>query len=245
MKKSHALIFALAITLLIAANISLINSYKTIREKATILRIIDGDTIELSDKRKIRLLNINVPEKNQAGHELAENYLKDFLNKTIELEITGSDKYNRVLARIYLDEYINLELVEKGYSSKFLVDESELKLFSNAEKNAIDSSLGMWQKSQYYGCIKSEIEEKMERVILSSNCNKVNISSWILKDESRKNYHFKSLELVKITLHSLEGTDNSTDLFWNSKTNIWNNDRDTLYLFDREGKIVHYNFYGY
>ncbi|MEM4271300.1 MAG: endonuclease, partial [Candidatus Pacearchaeota archaeon] len=66
-----------------------------------------------------------------------------------------------------------------------------------------------------------------------------------IKDESRKIYTFKNITFSSINLHSTIGEDNSTDLFWNSKTDIWNNDRDTLYLFDNEGGIAHYEKYGY
>jgi len=48
-----------------------------------------------------------------------------------------------------------------------------------------------------------------------------------------------------IALHSGSGIDNSTDLFWNLNSAVWNNDRDSLYLFDSDGRIVHYETYGY
>ena len=48
-----------------------------------------------------------------------------------------------------------------------------------------------------------------------------------------------------ITLHSGSGSDNSTDIFWNSRGDIWNNDRDSSYLFDSSGGIAQYESYGY
>ncbi len=248
MDKKHAFFFALTITLLIAINISLIKlqfSPEKEREQAIIKRIIDGDTIELEDNRKIRLLNINTPEKNIPGSELATNYLKQYENKTIELEITGTDKYSRILARLYVPEYLNLELVKKGMAVKFLVNKEERKLFAEAEKRAIDSSQGIWKKSFYYNCFQSKINSKEEVVTVTNNCNNLNIASWVLKDESRKLYHFNNMEIGRVNLHTKEGEDNEADLFWNSKTDVWNNDRDTLYLFDKNWNIAHYNSYGY
>ena len=161
MEKRYAFIFALVITLIIALNVFLFNiSFSPQREKAKISRIIDGDTMELEDGKRIRLLNINAFEKNQPGHELAVDYLKNYENKTLEIEITGIDKYYRILARIYSPGYLNFELVKKGFASKFLVDKKELEIFADAEKNAIDKFLGIWQKSLYYDCIKSDINEK-------------------------------------------------------------------------------------
>ena len=60
------------------------------------------------------------------------------IQETIEMEITGKDIYNRYLSRIYTPEYLNLKLVSLGLASKFLVQDSELKLFANAEKEAIE-----------------------------------------------------------------------------------------------------------
>lgn len=246
MKRRYAFIFALAITLIIAVNALLFSiDLSPSREKVKISRIIDGDTLELEDGRKIRFLNINAPEKNQFGYELAINYIKNYENKTLEIEVTGIDKYQRVLARIYTPDYLNLELVKKGFVSKFLVEDSELKIFSNAEKEAVEKSLGIWRKSIYYNCIESEINEKDEYVIIENNCNKVNISSWSLKDESRKIYQFSDMKIGRVILHTGYGKDNETDLFWNLETSVWNNDRDSLYLLDKEKNIVNYNSYGY
>ncbi|MEK6844292.1 MAG: thermonuclease family protein [Nanoarchaeota archaeon] len=246
MKRRHAFIFALAITLIMAVNAFLFSiDLSPSREKVKISRIIDGDTLELEDGRKIRFLNINSPEKNQPGHELAIDYLKNYENKTLEIEVTGMDKYDRTLARIYTPDYLNLELVKKGFASKFLVEDSELEIFADAEKEAIKKSLGIWRKSIYYSCIDSNINEKDEYVIIENNCNKVNISSWILKDESRKIYQFQNIEIGRVILHTSYGKDNETDLFWNFETSVWNNDRDSLYLFDKESNIANYNSYGY
>src|SRR3989344_5625054 len=195
------------------------------RETAQIARVIDGDTLKLSDGRTVRLLNINSPEKGTRGANLSAEFLRSFENKTIELEITGTDKYKRNLARIYTPNYINLEIVEKGLASKFLVQESELKKFSKAEESAIKNSLGIWEKSGYSGCFGTFIDK--------------------INEESRKIYTFKNLTIGMITLHSGSGSDNSTDIFWNSRGDIWNNDRDSSYLFDSGGGIAQYESYGY
>ncbi len=245
MERKHALLFAFLITLLIFSNVYLFKAQNKNLETVTISRVLDGDTFELDDGRKIRLANINAPEKNQHGSNLSIEFLKQFLNYSVDLEIIGIEKYSRFLARAYAPNYLNLEMVEKGYASKFLVDSSELNKFASAEEKAINSGLGIWVKSEYYNCITSKVYPDKEIVKLSNKCNNLNISSWVLKDESTKFYSFKGIELGAITLHSSNGTDNKTDIFWNSKSNIWNNDRDSLYLFDNKGNIANYNSYGY
>ena len=248
MEKRHAFILASLILVLILINFFSFTSFSIKgqeREKAVISRIIDGDTLELSDGRIIRLLNINSPEKGAFGANLSADFLRKFENKTIELEITGIDKYKRTLARIYAPKYLNLELVRQGLASKFLVDESELKEFSKAEESAIKNSLGIWETSSFFGCFNFKIDKIDENVLIENDCSEINVNEWILKDESRKVYTFSDILLGKITLHSTIGNDSLTDLFWQSKTDIWNNDRDSLYLFDSNGGMAGYESYGY
>lgn len=247
MKLRHSLILALLLTGLVASNIYVFShiSEATSRENVVVSRVIDGDTLVLKDNRRIRLLNINAPEKNSPLSIKSTKFLKSFENKSIEIEVTGMDKYGRSLARIYSPKYINLELVSLGLASKFLVQDSELNEFSSAEKNAISQGLGIWNKSVYFGCFKSKIFPKKEIVILDNVCSSLNLKNWQLKDESRKIYEFNNITLGSIRLHTSKGKDNSTDLFWNYNSNIWNNDRDSLYLFDSEGRIAHYETYGY
>lgn len=250
MQKHPAFLLALLITILIAMNISIIKILSTDNNLETIkiTRIVDGDTLELEDGRKVRLANINTPEKNFPNYNLSIEYIQQFINSTANLEILGAEKYGRILGRVYTTNgnYLNLELVKQGFASKFLVEDDELTLFSKAEEQAINQEKGIWKKSEYFNCLKSEIDAKDEIVTIINQCDKLNIASWLLKDESRKYLRFTNTEINdKLIIHTNEGENNETDIFWNAKTNIWNNDRDSLYLFDKEGNLAHYKTYGY
>ena len=246
MQQKHAFILALLLTLLIASDVYLFSHLnKAERKTVLITRGIDGDTFEIEKGEVIRLLNINTPEKGISGFEEAKQFLVQFENKTVEIEKVGSGKYGRTLARIYSPNYLNLEIIQKGLGTKFLVEKSELKLFSKAEKSAIESGLGIWKKSQYFNCFKSEIDSKEEVISIKSICGNINFENWVITDESRKEYKFPDLSFIEINLHTSEGENNETDLFWNSKTSVWNNDRDSLYIFDSERRLAHYESYGY
>lgn len=244
MKSSQAFALALLVTLIVVGNFYFFDSSK--KTKSVIMkRAIDGDTFETSDGTTIRLLNINTPEKNQKGYLEAKKFLSKFESKSVELEITGTDKYGRVLAKMFAPDYINLEIIKEGLGKKFLVDESELQDFRKAESAAIENSKGLWEHSEYYGCFSSDIKFKEEILSVRNSCSPVSVENWILADESRKQYKFRDISLGIIRLHTKNGEDNKTDLFWNSAQDVWNNNRDTLYLFDSSGKIVHFNSYGY
>lgn len=246
MKKKYAISFALLITVIIAVNISFFSTqFSPVREKVKMSRVIDGDTVELEDGRRVRLLNINSPEKGKEGYEPAVNFLKNYEDDYVEIEIVGTDKYNRFLARIFAPGYLNLELVKMGFAIKFLVDKSEIKEFAGAEKEAITNEKGIWKKSDYFGCFDADINYKEEKVKIENKCNKINVAGWVLRDESRKYYIFGDMEIGYLIVNSEKGKDSTRELFWNLESDVWNNDRDTLYLFDKEGRLVYYESYGY
>ena len=244
MNPKHSFILALLITLVIANFIYLSNSLGAEREEVLVTRVIDGDTFE-SEDAVYRLVNINTPEKGEKGYLEAKSFLKILENKTVEIELIGLDKYSRTLVKVYSPKYVNLELIEKGMAKKFLVQEDELKIFAEAEESAVLTEKGIWEKSDYFNCFEAEIDEEKEEAMLKNSCNSLNLEGWVITDESRKKYKFKSVVLEEVNLHSGEGKDDENNLFWGSSQNIWNNDRDTLYLFDDEGRIAHYNSYGY
>ncbi|MBX4196564.1 thermonuclease family protein [Candidatus Pacearchaeota archaeon] len=243
MNRRYAAILAILITLLIAVNAHLF-SKSSQREVVLVERIIDGDTLELEDGTIIRLLNINTPEKNEPFSSLSKEFLQSFLNRTVEIEVTGTEKYGRTLARVYTPDYLNLALVEQGMATKFLVDESERKKFLEAEERAIKESQGMWSSSHYQECIHVQLDKKQEIVTLSSSCP-LNLQGWKIKDESRKYYKFEAIPLTTIRIHSGHGNNNASDIFMGSATNVWNDDRDTLYIFDSEGHLAYHEAYGY
>ena len=249
MKKRHAFLLAFLITLLIAGLFSLHTELTKPKRKTQIItRVIDGDTLELNDGTTIRLLNINAPEKNKHGYTAALTTLKKLENKTVEIETLNQEKYGRTLARIYTPSYLNLDLVHQGLAKKFLVNEQETKIFAQAETEAIQNNRGIWNRSRYTGCITTKIKEQKEEVSLTNRCNTLSLKNWRLEDESRKEYKFQDTPITTfttLTLHTGNGTNTRDTLYWNQKQDIWNNNRDTLYLFDEANNIVAYYTYGY
>ncbi len=244
LSRKHAFILALLLTGLIFSNVHLIKNLSKERETVFVSRVIDGDTLELKDGRTLRLANINSPEKSDLNYLPALNYLKDLENKSVEIEVISKDKYYRELARIYYKGYINLNLVSQGLANKYLVQTDELSPFYSAEKSAIENSLGIWNKSPNFNCLSSDINEEDEIISLTNSCPNLILKNLKIKDEGRKLYPLPEIS-GKLTIYSGIGNNNNTSIFLNSKTNIWNNDRDTLYIFDEEGNLVHYHSYGY
>jgi len=233
------------ITGLIASNVYLINFAleENKKELVKFSRVIDGDTIELEDGRKIRLLNINAPEKNQPLSNLSTKFLESFQNKTIEMEIIGIGKYGRPLARLYYQKYINLELIKKGFVHKYIVEKDELSIFLKTEKQAREEERGIWEKSPSFGCIDVEINKKEEFLIIINKCN-FNLQASI-KDESTKTFEFKISGNEELRVFSGKGQNSESKIYLQSKRNIWNNDKDSIFIRDSNGFIIYHDSYGY
>lgn len=84
-----------------------------------VTRVIDGDTIELENKQKVRLLGVDTPERGQCGFQQAKKNMQDMvLAKRIILVSDGkqtTDKYGRLLRYVDLgDKDIGLEQIKDG-----------------------------------------------------------------------------------------------------------------------------------
>lgn len=245
MRKIYAFFLALLLTLAIANLIYISKPRQSPgREVVIISKVIDGDTIVLDDGRHIRLININSPEKTSPLSIASTNFLKEYEGKQVEIENLGLEKYGRTLARIYSPEYLNIEAVRLGFASKFLVNENEIKEFYSAEEEAISSQKGIWKHSNYSKCFSINVDPKKEIVIIENSCQPINLFGWFIKDESRKTYKFSSIINDRQVLHSAKGNDSGQDIFWQGG-NIWDDNRDTAYLFDSENALAAHYSYGY
>ena len=68
-----------------------------------------------------------------------------------------------------------------------------------------------------------------------------NLTGWTLEDAQNHTYTFPDFSLnagAKVTIRTGMGNDNSTDLFWNRNTSIWNNNGDLATLMDASGNVV-------
>ncbi len=244
MEKSHSLILSSLITLLFVSNFILIKAISSSsKESVFVSRVIDGDTIELEDKRIVRLLNVNSPEKGLIESKLSLDYLEKIESKNVTIQFAGSEIYGRGLGRVYMNgEYINLGLVEQGLAHHYLVSDKEMFKFRRAQDRAFEDEIGIWKRSKYYGCIEAEIYKEEEYLIITNLCD-LDMKGLSLKDESTKRFSFDIKGNSSKRIFS--GTGNDTDALYLKSTNIWNNDRDSIFIRDNSGLLVYYSSYGY
>lgn len=99
---------------------------------AKVIEVIDGDTIlvhieetftsllntiTITTPARVRLLGINAPERNEEGYQEAKNTLHELVfQKDVVLNIAGKDKYDRLLADVFLASGVKINdlLLEQG-----------------------------------------------------------------------------------------------------------------------------------
>lgn len=125
-------------------------------ELAVVKRVIDGDTIELNDGRKVRYIGIDTPELHHPtkgvqcfGSEAMEKNKELVEGKEIKMmkDVSETDRYKRLLRYIWVgDIFVNEYLAREGFASQatFPPDVANSELFKKAAEEARLNNKGLW-----------------------------------------------------------------------------------------------------
>lgn len=133
-------------------------------EIAKVIRVIDGDTIEIENGERVRYIGIDTPETVDPrkpvqcfGVEASKKNKELVEGKTVRLEkdISETDKYGRLLRYVYVDPstssgqamFVNLELVKQGFAFSYTYppDVKHQTEILAAEKEAREVNRGLWK----------------------------------------------------------------------------------------------------
>ena len=121
-----------------------------------VIRVIDGDTVELKNGERLRYNDIDTPETVHPSKPIecygpqASSKNKELVEGEIILVELGNptkDRYGRLLGYVYIDDlFVNAELVRGGYAevNSYGNPGSELSNLLEIEKNAKESMKGLW-----------------------------------------------------------------------------------------------------
>jgi micrococcal nuclease len=232
-------------------------------EQVTVAYVFDGDTVELSDGRKVRYIGLNTPERDQPFYEEAREAnrkLVEGMPVLIELDVQVTDRYGRLLAYVWVGEQlVNLELVRQGYGSAYTQAPNlrHTDAILAAEQEARAAQVGLWLPADVPVKIRfinydapgaDHLNPNGEWVeLVNEGTEAVDLSGFSLKDEANHIYTFDAVHLEPgeaLAVHSGVGQDGPGSVYWGLiEDAIWSNGGDTAYLRDPEGRLV--DIYGY
>ncbi|MDO8740313.1 MAG: thermonuclease family protein [Candidatus Woesearchaeota archaeon] len=88
--------------------------------RRTVTKVIDGDTFivnrMINGTNKIRLANVNAPEKNQFGGKSATSTLRNLISGETVTIVPVGRSYDRIVANVRVDRsLVNKRMKERGY----------------------------------------------------------------------------------------------------------------------------------
>lgn len=184
-------------------------------EKAKVVRVVDGDTIEVNianKNYKVRLIGVNTPEsttKTEPYGKEASNYtMKMLTGKVVYLESDAgnTDKYGRLLRYVWLqipknnseqeirNKMFNANLVINGYAQVMTIPPNVKysNYFVIFQKEAISKNKGLWGLNIYNN---------------NTNNTKTSNVKIVFWTPSGKSYHYdKNCKTLKKSKTILSGT---------------------------------------
>lgn len=157
MKRRHYIAVAALIPILL-----LLRFVADIGDKApgiyTVIKIIDGDTVELAGRETVRLVGIDTPEHGEPYSEKAKAFLADLiLDRRVRIE-TGYRKrgeYGRLLGYVYIDTlFVNAEILRQGLGHIYLFPDNRhadsiMEALFTAQHEAMAAGVGIWSLPPY------------------------------------------------------------------------------------------------
>jgi len=132
-------------------------------ESATVVRIVDGDTIVVDRGRgaeKVRYIGMDTPETVKPDSPVewmgpeasaANAALVEGRRVTLEKDVSETDRFGRLLRDVWIEKptgwlMINLELVRTGFAavSTYPPDVKYVDLLLAAQRQAREAGVGLW-----------------------------------------------------------------------------------------------------
>lgn len=135
-------------------------------------KAIDGDTLKLSTGEHVRLIGIDTPESRynnklerdsirskkdaktiiEMGKEAAgfTKRLTEGKKVKLEFDVQKRDKYNRLLAYVYLEDgtFVNAKIIEEGYAQIMTIPPNvkHADTFLKLQREAREKHKGLWNE---------------------------------------------------------------------------------------------------
>ena len=176
-------------------------------------------------------------------------------NREVRLEPgrPAKDKYDRVLAYVFVGKtLVNEEMVRQGWAFvRRPVSTKYRQRLLGAQDEARAAGRGIWSGATNILLAVTKVNAKSAGgkdalndeyvVIVNRGAKPLDMTGWKLLDESNNDYLFPNFILApdsKVTIPTGTGKNTATELYWGGQRPIWNNDGDTIFIKNSEGRLV-------
>ncbi len=169
------------------------------KEKVIVKRVLDGDTIELIDNRKVRYIGMDAPETVDPNRPVGcfgkeasakNNELVQGKEVILEKDVSETDKFGRLLRYVYLNDIsmVNEILVKEGFAfaRSYPPDVKYQEKLRLAESLARDNNRGLWRtcpakNNQAAPATSSAVVSEQNVVSGQASANEVPLSGCVIK----------------------------------------------------------------
>lgn len=175
LKQNNLLPTITPISSVVLENNMVVNKSNSEINLVKVVRVIDGDTIEIEGGEKVRYIGIDAPETSDL-RKLVQCFGVEAFRKNKELvegkmvrlerDVVDRDKYGRLLRYVWLaDIFVNLELVRQGfaYSYTYPPNIKNQEQFIKAQQEARETKQGLWSS-----CLTNQ-EQSVISIILAKD----------------------------------------------------------------------------
>lgn len=115
------------------------------RQQLIPAKILDGDTFQLPDGDRVRLLGVNAPEGGRCGSAEATAELTRLISgKSVRIEEEKRDTYGRRMALVYVGSIlVNEKLLSAGWARPDYTQNSQSEKLKSAYHDASDNRRGL------------------------------------------------------------------------------------------------------
>jgi micrococcal nuclease len=153
LKAKIALVILFLLFLLLIRMVNHVERAEFPPDRFQVIRVLDGDTVELSGGDKLRLIGIDTPERGEPFYDSARVYLEhQILGKSVDIRHSKQrrDHYGRLLGYVYYDSvFINRLLVRSGLANVYphkdnQGDLEQMHSLFASQDSAITDKSGIW-----------------------------------------------------------------------------------------------------
>jgi micrococcal nuclease len=167
-------------------------------EPVTVKRAVDGDTVELSDGRRVRYLGIDTPEHNEPFFEEAKQFnarLVEGKPAWLEFDIEKTDRYDRLLAFVWVKDgddarLVNAEILRAGLARVYTPgpNAKHKDALLACQREARESQRGSWANYVLGGATGSFLTTRNGHAFHKKDCetlkdaNAATLKTWTSRD---------------------------------------------------------------